>query len=119
MFGLSKHEIIPIPDEWFSGYSSLGIDITSVQTKPLNYFDEQCLEMLEQYGGGTFKKLNIWDLNWGEKAELYGKTNFKFYVDPRSKWDKYIQKYLIKTQGKRDHICIRVIDFLIRIGFNY
>lgn len=119
MFGLSKQEIIPIPDEWFSEYNSLGIDLTSVHTKPMIYFDEQCLQMLEQYGGETFKKLNIWDLNWVEKAELYGKTNLKFYVDPRSKLDKYIQKYLVKTQSVRHRVIIRVIDYLIRIGFNY
>jgi hypothetical protein len=119
MFGLSKAEIIPIPDEWFSGYSSLGIDITSVHTKPMNYFDEQCLQMLEQYGVETFKKLNIWDLNWVEKAELYGKTNFKFYVDPRSKWDKYIHKYLAKTQAAHRRLLVRLVDKLIMFLFKY
>jgi glycosyltransferase involved in cell wall biosynthesis len=119
MFGLPKNEIIPIPDEWFSGYTSLGIDLTSVLTQPMNYFDEQCLQLFEQYGGDKFKKLNIWDLNWVEKAELYGKTNLNLYVDPRSKLDKFIQKYLIKTQSLRHHLGIRFIDFLIRIGLNY
>ena len=119
MFGLSKHEIIPIPDEWFSGYSSLGIDITSVHTKPMNYFDEQCLEMLEKFGGNTFLKLNIWDVDWEEKAKLYGKIKLGHFSDPRSKWDKYIHKYLAKTQAAHRRLVVRLVDKLIMFLFKY
>lgn len=119
MYGLSTLQILDIPSEWIAGYNILGIDITSVHTQALNYFDEQCLEMLEQYSGSKFKKLNIWDVDWVGKAELYGKTNLSLYNDPRSKLDKYIQKYLVKTQTAHRSVFINLTDKLIKILFSY
>ena len=42
MYGLAKEQLVPIPPEWIKGYNDLGIDITSVYSEHLNYFDEHC-----------------------------------------------------------------------------
>jgi hypothetical protein len=118
MYGLNREQLIPVPEDWISQYNKFGIDITSVYSEVLNYFDEQCLTLIEQYGANTFRKLYIWDVNWLEKAHFCERSS-KVFRDPRSIWDRGIHKYLIKTQPRHSKVLFRLIDKVIKFIFNY
>ena len=119
MYGLSQSQTKAIPLDWIQGYNDLGIDITSIIVESRNYFDEQVLALLEHHGAHTFKKLSIWDLDWVEKAKVYGRTNLDVYKDPRTRWDRYIHRYLVKTQPKCNKLIFRLIDLFIKSVFRY
>lgn len=119
MYAIPKSQITPIPNEWIQEYNRLGIDITSVYFEAMNWFDEQGLNMIEKHGAQVFKKLNIWDISWVDKAKYFGKTNVDIYKDPRSRLDKYIQKWLIRTQKKHQKWIFDLVDKIIRFVFKY
>ena len=75
--------------------------------------------MIEQYGAARFRKLNIWDIDWTEKARLWGRTEFGIFKDPRSRMDKFIQRWLLKTQNKLHLRKYRRIDRFIKLIFRY
>jgi hypothetical protein len=119
MHAIPQNQIVPIPMEWINGYNQLGIDITSVCNKAINWFDEKTIEMIGQYGATEFRKLNIWDVNWAMKSNHYEKINSEALKDPRSKFDKIILKWLIRTQKKQHNFVIRFTDKLLKIIFRY
>jgi glycosyltransferase involved in cell wall biosynthesis len=119
MLSVTKEQMIPIPGEWFEAYDKLGIDISSVYIETMNWFDEQGLKMIEQYGAARFRRLNIWDIDWAEKARLWGRTGFGIYKDPRSRIDKFVQSWLLKTQAKLHIRKYRRIDRLIKLVLKY
>jgi len=119
MLAIPKSQIVPIPNEWILEYSHLGIDILTVNFETKNWFDGQTLKLIEKNGAKVFKKLNIWDVNWVEIAELWNKTNLKIYKDPRNIVDKFIQSWLLKTQTKLDKRRYRRTDRLIKYIFKY
>lgn len=116
---ISKDELEPIPFEWINDYNKLGIDITSVLIEANNWFEEQVVDLIEKHGNNAFRKLNIWDINWVEKSNIWGKTDIQKYKDPRTKVNKLIHKWLYKTQGKQNKLKYRVIDKLIKTFFDY
>ena len=85
----------------------------------MNWFDEQGLKMIEQYGAARFRKVNVWDIDWAEKARLWGRTNFSIYNDPRRRIDKFIQRWLLGTQNKLHKRKYRRIDRLIKLILKY
>lgn len=119
MYAIPQNQIVPIPQEWINGYNQLGIDITSVCNKAITWFDEKSIEMIGQYGGTKFKKLNIWDVDWKMKSNNFGKENREVLRDPRSKFDKLILKWLIKTQKMQNNFLIKITDRLLKIIFRY
>jgi hypothetical protein len=119
MYAIPQDQIVPIPQEWINGYNQFGIDITSVCNKAINWFDEKIIEMIGQYGATKFKKLNIWDVDWEMKSKHLGKINSEIIKDPRSKLDKLIRKWLIRTQKMQTNFVIRVIDKLLKIICRY
>jgi hypothetical protein len=119
MNNIPLNQIIPIPEDWINQYDRLGIDITSVYVETMNWFDQQGLNIIEEYGAVRFKKLNIWDINWQEKAILWGKPRVEIYNDPRKKLDKHINKWLKKSQKYHQKWIVRLIDRSIRFVFKY
>ena len=77
------------------------------------------LELIKQHGAKAFRKLYIWDANWSHKAVLSGRPYKDIFEDPRNITDKYIHKYLIKTQKKHSKMIFRLIDKLIKVIFKY
>ncbi len=119
MYAISQDQIVPIPLEWINGYNQLGIDITSVCNKAINWFDEKTIEMIGQYGATKFRKINIWDVDWVMKSNHYEKMNSEALKDPRSKFDRIILKWLIKTQKVQHNFVIRYTDKVLKIIFRY
>lgn len=120
MCSIPKNQIIPIPVDWIEEYKKKGIDITAPHRETKLWWDEIILNYIEQNGSAFFKKMNIWDVNWQEKAILWNRQNLTAFSDPRNTIDKLIHLWLIKTQKKNQRGMFRNIsDKLIRTLFRY
>lgn len=93
------NEIKPMPKEWLSGYEQQGIDMTSIHREGFFNTDKQVLEFLIEYGPARFKRIAIWDVDW---TKIYERMNHNAppvdFSDPRSRFDRYIHRWLKKTQ---------------------
>lgn len=115
MYSFPKEHYAPIPKEWFDAYSRIGIDISSVYCQSKLFWDLEILNLFDQYGTKYFRREAIWNIDWQEKARLYGKSNPHSYKDPRNKLHKKIHSYLTSSQPKMNKYYIRQIDKLARI----
>ena len=114
MLAVPQENIIPIPHEWINEYKKYFIDITINYPESNNWFEEQVVNFLDKYGTDTFKKLNIWDVDWVKIALNRGKYFPEKFKDPRSFKDKFIQMWLIKTQNKLDKRFFRRVDRVLK-----
>lgn len=119
MFAVPKSQIIPIPKHWVSQYKLKSIAIFEFNLDANFWFEKQVIEFFEEFGTSFFKKLFIWDVQWESKAQFYGKTDLKEYIDPRSIMDKLIQFWLIRTQPISNLRCIQRVDSFIKRKLNY
>jgi len=119
MFAITESQIIPIPEAWIKEYSSFGIDILSVNYQEASWFESQTLNLIKEHGAGTFRKLDIWDINWVKQAKIIDNSNWKMYKDPRNIFDKWIQRWLLKTQAKLDKRKNRRVDRFLKSILNY
>jgi hypothetical protein len=91
--------IKPVPQEWIQGYAEHGIDMTSVIRVGYYWWDNEVLQFFDEHGTARFKRLAIWDVNWGK---LYGQLHpdkpKKPYPDPRSRFDRVVHRWLRRTQ---------------------
>ena len=93
----------PVPAEWMLGYEQHGIDMTSVNREGNYRWDKEVLRFFDEHGTARFKRLAIWDADWTRlHAELYPEKARKNYLDPRSRFDKLVHRWLRWTQR---HYC--------------
>ena len=116
MYDIPSSEIKNIRTEWITDYESKGIDMTSPINNTILRWDTEVLKLFEEHGLKKFTKQAIWDVNW---SEIYKKNNpgssHVTFNDPRSFIDKYIQKWLRKTQWKSNNLSIRIIEAILKV----
>lgn len=111
-----EQKLTPIREHWIKGYVETGIDMTSVRIEPTYYWDCEVIRWMQEYGAAYFKKLDIWDVNWVEKAQQCGHKSAEHSLrDPRNILDRTILEWLKFTQGKSEHISIRLAQQFLRI----
>lgn len=54
----------PCPEEWFSGYRELGIDMNGIETSDVFWWDWEVLRMFARHGTEPFRGLDIWEPDW-------------------------------------------------------
>ena len=60
----------PIPRSWVDGWVTLGIDVEHFETQPLYWYEQEILEIFEEYGAAKFADLDIWDVDWEAKRKI-------------------------------------------------
>jgi glycosyltransferase involved in cell wall biosynthesis len=96
---VSPNAISKVPSEWIEGYEKRGIDMSSVNRDGSYRWDREVLEYFKEHGTEKFKRLAIWDVDWSKlRNELYPEESVKGPLDPRSKFDKLVHKWLEFTQ---------------------
>jgi len=111
-------DIKPLDESWFSTYDWLQ-EYFSNSKDPERYFwyDEDVLDYFDTYGVARFRRLNIWNVDWNEKA---GKLNrIGKYEDPRSMFDRvihgFIEKHREELKIKQD-IKWKAVRFIGKTG---
>lgn len=94
----------PIPREWIQGYEERGIDMSSVNCDGVYRWDTEVLQYFEKYGLGEFRRLAIWDVDWGKiYHDAYPQEPTKAFADPRSRLEKVVHRWLEATQHDFGH----------------
>ena len=79
-------------------------------------WDKQVIDYMLKYGAKHFRHLNIWDVNWNDKAARLGIEHKKSFKDPRHRWEKAVNRWLISTQAKQYKTSVHLIEkILMRI----
>ena len=106
---------LPWPNWWNADYNKYGIEITSVLHHSEQRWNRQIIEYFNTYGAKYFRHLNIWDVNWEEKAEALGIKHNNSFKDPRHKWEKVVNRWLINTQDKQQKISVHFLEKIFKI----
>lgn len=107
----------PIPQEWIRNYSDKGIDITSVNKQSMLYWENQVLDYMDQYGTRFFAHLDIWTVSWVEIAMKWDREHPGNYSDPRNIFEKAVNRWLFKTQSKRNGFWMRKFDEVLNLFY--
>ncbi len=103
---------LPYPKWWEEKYWENDIEITSIIHQYEPRWNLQILKYFDQYGAEYFRHLNIWEVNWEQMAQSFNFKHEKSFKDPRHKWEKFINRWLINTQNKQDKTSVRILQKL-------
>lgn len=85
--------ICSVEEAWIKGYTWLDdYKLTAKIPDQCYWYDEEVLNFFDTYGTRKFSKLNIWDVDWNQKAQLLSRKGN--YSDPRSKPEVWIHKFI-------------------------
>jgi len=104
-------------DSYVKSYSKYCVDITSVNSESLIWYEKLVLDYMDQCGTKFFSHLNIWDVNWVSIAEKWDYPNPEKYKDPRNKLEKLINRWLISTQSKKNNFWIVQLDKILKLFY--
>jgi hypothetical protein len=110
-----QSEIVPVKPEWLDGYLRLGIDFTRLRSAKDLWWDREVLNWLLEHGTERFRRYAIWEQNWREVARSLGEP-FDSLGDPRSRFDRFVHRYLAATQHRRSSLDVRVVERCLRMG---
>jgi hypothetical protein len=105
----------PFQREWISGYKQYDIDITSVLMLPYYIWDEKMIEYINTYSSSYFNRIDIWSIDWKEKATKYENINLSKFDDHRTFFDKLLLNYLKRTHNNRNKLYVRIIDRFLKL----
>lgn len=106
----------PIRDEWVKGFADEGVRWDRIEVDGVYRWDREVLEAIVKHGPRFFRRLDIWDVNWGQIAELHGVPISEILVrDPRSRWEKRVHSWLRKTQPQMGVSRVRLIQWALRL----
>ena len=112
---ISPNEIHFIPKDWFCGYINQNIDITSVNIKGIYWWDKDVLSQLAKHGIGKFKREAIWDVDWSSLNNIINSNHSDLYLcDPRNKFEKYIHRWIRRTQSDASKLKVRIIERILK-----
>lgn len=113
-------QIRVIPGDWLQGYRDQGINMTSIQRTHRSWWDKEVLDMLDKYGAKHFRRQNVWSVDWNAvHREIYGKEPDRSLSDPRSKFDKWVHRWLEASQTNYNpynlKLKVRIIEKGLRL----
>ena len=108
-------EIVPLKPEWLEGYLRQGIDFTTLRCEEVPWWDRELLDWLLEHGTKRFRRCAIWDRNWRDVARSVGEP-VDSLTDPRSRFDRFVHRYLAATQHRRSSIDVRIAERCLRMG---
>lgn len=116
MYSIPSKKIKKLQPEWFSGYEQQDIDMFSVNRQEFYRWDKEVLAYFHKYGTSKFRREAIWDVNWLEIArKIDDKSSLTGISDPRNNNEKYIHKWLKKTQPHASNPIVKLIQLSLRI----
>jgi glycosyltransferase involved in cell wall biosynthesis len=109
--GQGCDEVSPL---WFLGYEQRGIDATSFEADHHPYFERETIRLMQENGVQQFKKDAIWDVNWVKIATFHDIENPQRFADPRNGFDRFVHRWLRRSQASQMTIRNRLIARILR-----
>jgi glycosyltransferase involved in cell wall biosynthesis len=87
--------IIAVQSEWLAGYDWLNDYRAGSNACPQEqayWWDNEVLNYFDRHGADRFRRLNIWDVDWNEKARMSGRH--EVYADPRNRMEQCVHRFI-------------------------
>jgi hypothetical protein len=98
---IHPRDIQPVNREWLAGYTQDGITIPSHFVTSTTRWDLEVLEWILSYGRRRLARVDIWDVDWANKAREFGYDIPPAAVaDPRTASDRAVMNWLARTQPR-------------------
>jgi glycosyltransferase involved in cell wall biosynthesis len=104
-----------IDPAWLDGYRRCGIDVTSTWRDGRYRWDGEMLALFEQHGAQRFRRLDVWDVDWKQLAVAWDRSPGTVPGDPRTSLDRFVMRYLRRTQGREHRLPWRWVDHGLRM----
>jgi len=99
MDAFPEDEVHAMDPAWLERYADWGIPLGATASRPPYWWDEEVLGWIIKHGTEMFRRLDIWDVPWGEIASaLDVAVDTRAVADPRSRMDRAIHRWLARTQ---------------------
>lgn len=114
MDALAPSQVIAVDERWFAEYAAAGIDLLDVEPLPNpTWQDREVVVLIDEHGPETFRHVDLWDHDWSAAAAACGRTA---PVDPRSRFDRLVLRFLAQTQGRRRRLPRRVVERALAVA---
>jgi hypothetical protein len=85
------------------------------QTAGPMWWDLEVLGWLQEHGPERFRRLDIWDVNWADRASAAGRSlPQECSRDPRNTWERAVHRWLARSQDRADSPSIRLMQQALR-----
>jgi hypothetical protein len=124
---IGEHECVDVKDDWFTAYEAAGIAVREVRTQPTDKWDRRVIELLFAHGPERFRHLDIWSVDWRERARALGRAaglgdqgarvdaDTDALADPRRPFDRLLMNWMRRAHRRpRPRLYDRAIRRLIR-----
>lgn len=113
--GAFSRNIHPVNRAWFKAYAQYDITIPTQFLASAARLDEDVLGWILKHGPRHFAKLDIWNVNWFERARELGRDVPRAAVaDPRGASERAVMAWLARTQGRSHEPHVRWAQRLLR-----
>jgi hypothetical protein len=116
MYAIAERRKLPLPGDVFAEPVARGVDMTSVRRDAVFWWDREVVAFLAEHGAKKFKREAIWDVDWIAVSEKVGAPlDAERAGDPRTRFDKYVHRWLRKTQPVAHYRSVRLADRMLRL----
>lgn len=116
MDSIPPEDLRPFDPRWTAEYEAAGIDLLQLAETGATWWDAEILDWLQEHGPERFAKVDVWGLDWAERAHTLGREVAPASVDdPRGPLDRAVSRWLAATQRRREAPWVRFADRGLRI----
>jgi hypothetical protein len=116
MDAIAKTERHHLRKTWLASYAADGLDLLSVAPQDVYDTDARVLDLLREYGVDRFRRIDIWDGAWAQRARaLAWSVPAALIADPRTRIDRLVIRWLARTQARSERRRIRWVQRALRI----
>jgi hypothetical protein len=114
MDAFPRNQVHSVPEAWIGYYAERGIDLRPQASAGPFWWDEDVVDWLLEFGTERFRRLDIWDVDWGalaaqrDVAAPAGELD-----DPRNVIDRSVIRFLRGSQRISRLWPVRVIQRLL------
>jgi Glycosyl transferase family 2 len=102
MDGVPSSWVHAVDPAWLAGYEERGIDMRSVPDDEVHWWDAEVIDWIAEHGVSPFRRLDIWDVDWGRVAQQMGRElPPEAARDPRNRTERAVHAWLERTQRSK------------------
>lgn len=90
-------EVEPVDRSWLGGEEAGGLSMAVDQEEHYPW-DAEVLDWIAEHGPSRFRRLDIWDVDWASAARHFGRPGSATAVDPRTRAERLVHRWLGRTQ---------------------
>ena len=107
----------PINPAWVEGFADERIRWDQIEIDGIYRWDREVLDAILKFGAAFFRRLDIWDVDWGQVAQVHGVSASRQQLrDPRNGLEKRVHHWLRSSQPRMHRWDVRICQWLLRLN---